>query len=261
MDFFSKMNEDYVQKHFPDGSVFEGAMKTVKRRSVGGIFFFVVFLAAALCGMAWGINRTLEFVSNGEDDMLSVGIVICVFFGVIVLVCLVALFFLIKGSRQKRSGYIADSAKHSRLPVSEIEAFERQAVASDCYILKLTAGLDRMLSNATNKDGLLTRDYIYLADPNQTVMRVDSLRACCFSDYTYYINTGNHRKKIHCLAICLIASNGVSVLSDTAEEAGRALMALLRQRNSAIDTNDGKVLPEDAFDSYKKRVLEGSASR
>ena len=259
-DFFSKMNADYVQKHFPDGSVFAGAMKTVKRRSLGGLIVFGLFLAAALCGLVWGIGRTLRFVSDGEDDMLSVGIVICGFFGVIVLLCLVALFFLIKGSRQKRDDYIADSAQHSKLPVSEIETFERQAAASDCYILKLTAGLDRALSNATNKDGLLTRDYIYLADPAQTVIRVDSLRACCFSDYTYHINTGNHQKKIHCLAICLIASNGVSVLSDTTEEAGQALMALLKQRNGAIDTNGGKVLPEDAFDSYKKKVLEEQQS-
>ncbi|MDE7015100.1 MAG: hypothetical protein K2P19_10595 [Kineothrix sp.] len=256
-DFFSKMNADYAQKHFPDGSVFESAMKTVKRRSIGGIFFFALFFAAALCGLVWGIGRTLSFMSNGEDDMLSVGIVICGFFGVIVLVCLLVLFFLIKGTRKKRSDYVADSAKHSKLPVSDIEAFEQQAVASDCYILKLTTGLDRLLSNATNKDGLLTRDYIYLADPAQTVMRVDSLKACCFSDYTYYINTGNRQKKIHCLAICLIASNGVSILSDTTEEAGKALIALLKQRNSAIDTNEGKVLPENAFDSYKKRVLEG----
>lgn len=173
----------------------------------------------------------------------------------VILVCLIVLFILIKNSLQKQEDYIASSAKHSKLPVSEIETFERQATASDCYILKLTSGLDRVLSNGTNKDGLLTRDYIYLADPAQTVMRVDSLKACCFSDYTYYIDTGKHHKKIHCLAICLIASNGVSVLSDTTEEAGQALMAILKERNGAIDTNDGNVLPEGELDGYKKKVL------
>lgn len=254
-DYFLKMNEDYIQKHFPDGSVFKGAMKTVKRGSAIGLVLFGLFFAGALYGLVWGIRRTLQFMSDGEDDMLSVGIVICGFFGVVVLICLIILFFLIKGMRQKQDDYIASSAKNSKLPVSEIETFERQAVASDCYILKLTAGLDRVLSNATNKDGLLTRDYIYLADPAQTVMRVDSLKACCFGDYTYYINTGKRNKKIHSLAIFLIASNGVSVLSDTTEEAGQALMALLKQRNSTIDTNEGKVLPESAFDSYKNRVL------
>lgn len=254
-DFFSKMTEEYAQKHFPDGSVLTSALKTVKRRSAGGFIFFGLFLAAALYGLVWSIGRTRELMAGGEEDMLSVSMVICGFFAVIILVCLIVLFVLIKTSLQKQDDYIASSAKHSKLPVSEIEAFERQAVASDCYILKLTSGLDRALSNGTNKDGLLTRDYIYLADPAQTVMRVDSLKACCFSDYTYYIDTGKHHKKIHCLAICLIASNGVSVLSDTDEKAGRALMAILKERNSAIDTNDGNVLPEGELDGYQKKVL------
>ena len=55
---------------------------------------------------------------------------------------------------QKRGDYIASAAKHSKLPESEIENFERQALSSDCYILRLTEGLDRALSNASNKDGL-----------------------------------------------------------------------------------------------------------
>ena len=255
-DFFSKMNEDYAEKHFPGGSVFESAMKTVKRRSFAGIFFFVLFFAGALWGLVWSIGRTIKFVSDGRNDMLGVCIAICVFFALLVLGTFAVLRLMIKGSCKKRSDYIADSAKHSKLPESEIEAFERQAVASDCYILKLTAGLDRALSNGTNKDGLLTRDYIYLADLAQTVMRVEDLKACCFGDYTYYINVGKTHKKIHCLTINLIASNGVSALSDTTEEAGRTLMALLKERNSEIDTNNGEVLPEGAFDSYKKRILE-----
>ncbi len=155
-----------------------------------------------------------------------------------------------------RSGdYIASAAKHSKLPESEIENFERQALSSDCYILRLTEGLDRALSNASNKDGLLTRDYIYLADPAQTVLRVDSLKACCFSSYTYSINTGNYHQKISCLAIYLLSSNGASILSDTTEKAGQALMALLQERNGAIDINQGKVLPEDGVDSYRRKIL------
>lgn len=254
-DFFSKMDEDYAQKHFLNGSVFEGATKTVKRRGKVGVVIIGVWLIAALYGLVWAVGRLREFLSDGQDDMLGVGIVICAFFGLLVLVFGILILFMIKGIRQKREDYIRDSAKKSKLPVSEIEAFERQAVASDCYILELTAGLDRVLSNATNKDGLLTRDYIYLADPSQTVMRVEDVRACCFSDYTYYINIGNRSKKIHCLAIYLIASNGVSVLSDTTKEAGQALMAILKERNNTIDTNDGKVLPEGELDAYKKRIL------
>lgn len=254
-EYFSKMNEEYVQKHFPDGSVFQGAISTVKRGSFVGLFFFGILLVGSLCGLLWGIHQTQQFVSNGEDDMLTVGIVICGFFGIIAFISLIMMIFLIKGLRKNQNDYIADSAKHSELPVSEIEAFEKQAVASDCYILKLTKGLDRVLSNATNKDGLLTKDYIYLADPRQTVMRVDSLKACSFAYYSYYINVGNRRKKILCLAVYLIASNGVSVLSDTSEEAGHALMSLLQQRNNNIDTNEGAVIPENEIDNYKANIL------
>ena len=94
-----------------------------------------------------------------------------------------------------------------------------------------------MLSNNTNKDGLLTRDYIYLADPAQTVIRIEDLRACCFEKYIYYINN----KRIRNLAIRLIASNGVTVRSDSTQEAGLAFMELLTERNSAVDTNGGRV--------------------
>ena len=69
-DYFSKMNEDYVQKHFPDGSVFKGTMKTVKRGSAIGFVLFGLFFAGALYGLVWGIRRTLQFISDGEDDML-----------------------------------------------------------------------------------------------------------------------------------------------------------------------------------------------
>lgn len=256
-DYFAKMDENYAQKHFPDGSVFESARKTIQRRSIGGIFFFFLFFVGAVWGLLWSIGRTMEYQSTGQDDMLGIGIGISVFFGLIALGCFFVLRLMIKGSRKNRHDYIMDSAKSSKLPESEIESFERQAVASDCYILKLTAGLDRALSNATNKDGLLTRDYIYLADPAQIVMRVNDLKACCFRDYTYYINTGKSNKKVHGLSICLIASNGVSVLSDTTEKAGRALMALLQERNSGIDINNGQILAESALDDYKKRILEG----
>lgn len=86
-DFFEKMTEDYAQKHFPDGSVFASALKTVKRRGIGGFIFFGLFLAASLYGLVWAIGRTLELMAGGEEDMLSVSIVICGFFGVVISYC------------------------------------------------------------------------------------------------------------------------------------------------------------------------------
>lgn len=254
-DFFDKMNEAYAQKHFPEGSVFESAAKTLKKRGAAGMITIGLFVIAGFWGLVWAIGRTVNFMSQGRDDMLSVCIVSCVFFALVALGFLALLIYMIKSVRRKRSDYIAASAKQSKLPTSEIEAFDRQALDPDCYILRLTAGLDRALSNATNKDGLLTKDYIYLADPAQTVFRVDSLRACCFTDYTYYVNVGGRSKKVHNLAIYLLGANGVSVRSDTTEKAGQALMALLLARNGGIDTNGGNLLPEGQVDDYRKRIL------
>lgn len=253
--FFSRMDEDYAAKHFPTGSVFDDALKTTKKRGVGGIFFSVLCLAGAVLGLIWSIGRTMGYITEGQDDMLSVGIVFCVIFGLAAIGFLALLCYLIKGITKKRDGYLADSAKHSKLAVSEIEAFDRQAMNPDTYILRLAEGLDRALSGGTNKDGLLTRDYIYLADTAQIVMRVDALKACCFSDYTYYISVGKSMKQVHCLAINLLAANGVSVYTDTTREAGLALMELLKERNGEIDTNHEAVLAEGEFDGYKKRIL------
>lgn len=254
--FFQQMNEGYAQKHFPTGSVFGNVAKTLKRNSFVLLIVAGFMLTGCLAGLVWSIRRTLEVAAEGDKDVLGIGIGFCAFWVVLVLLLGVSSYFGIRNMTKKREDYIRASAKYSKLPESEIEDFDRQALASDTYILKLTAGLDRILSNATNKDGLLTRDYIYLAGPAQAVIRVKDLKACCFNDYTYYVNTGKRSKKIHCLAVTLISSNGVTDTSDTTEKAGRALMALLKERNETIDTNDGMVLPEGALSAYMKKILE-----
>ncbi len=243
-DYFQKMDEDYVKKHFPEGSVFKSVEKTFKKRSWVGIFFFGLFFAAAVYGTIWSVGTA---IAEGG----GYGIMLGIFCGLIALGCFFVLRLVIKTSRQGVDGYRANSAKASGLPISEIEAFDRQALEGDCFLLKL---------NNVMKEGLLTEDYLYPGDTAQTVMRVDSLKACCFTDYTYYMSVGGKHKKIHNLAICLIASNGVSVRVDTTEKAGKALMEILKERNGGIDTNDGKVLPEGReFDDYYKRILEKPA--
>lgn len=254
-ELFTRMNEEYAKKHFPEGSVLGSAAKSLKKRGVAGSIFIGLFAAAGLWGLVWAIGRTIDLMNQGRKDMLGVSLVFCGIFALVAVGFSALLVYLIKSANQN---YIAASAKRSKLPESEIQNFDRQALESDTYILKLTAGLDRALSNSTNKDGLLTKDYIYLADPGQTVFRVDSLKACCFTDYTYYITVGNRSKKVHNLAIYLLASSGVSVRSDVTEKAGQALMEMLRERNGSIDTYDGKVLPEGDVDDYAKKILKSA---
>ena len=250
-DFFDRMSEDYKQKHFPNGLIFGKVGKNIKRNGIIAIvlFFGPIFLASSY-GFIWTIRRTIEL--GREEDEVGITIGICAVLAVIALIFLAFIIYFLKAGNRKPEYYVALSAKNSKLSESEIRSFEQQAFASDCYILKLTAGLDRVLSNNTNKDGLLTRDYIYLADPRQTVIRIADLKACCFENYTYYVNN----KRIYNLGIRLIASNGATSFSDTTQKAGIALMEMLTERNSAIDTNGGNVLQEGAeADRYMKRML------
>lgn len=258
-DFFQKMNEEYASKHFPEGTVLGSALKKGRRGGIMGLLFFVLFFAGFLYASIWVLRRTISFQAEGKTDMIGIGVGVCIVLALLALGCFFVIRMLVKAIRQDVNDLIASSAKASKLSVSEVEEFDRQALASDCYILKLTAGLDRALSNSTFKDGLLTRDYIYLGDAAQTVMRIDRLKACFFSDLTYYVNVGNRSRKIHNLVIFLLAEGGITVHSDTTEEAGQALMDMLTDRNSAIDTNEGRVVPEGrAFDDYTKRILEAS---
>lgn len=250
-EFFKKMNEDYKRKTFPDGSVFKKASKNLKL----SLIIVTVFLVAPIfLGSTWGlissIKRTIELVLAGEAD-LGFDIGVCIFLAVVALIFLLILRVCIK-SYKKQDNYIAKSAESSKLPESDIRTFEQQAFAPDCYILKLAGGLDRVLSNNIIKDGLLTRDYIYIPNPAQAIFRISDLKACSFELNSYYVNN----KKIKVLLLRLIASNGVMATTDTTEEAGRALMQMLKERNDAIDTNNGNVLAEGKeVDNYCKRIL------
>lgn len=250
-ELFLRMNEEYKEKNFPNGSIFGKVGSNVKRNGIIAIaiFFGPLFLASAY-GCFWSIRRTLEMMAEGEED-LSFGIGFGAFLGVVAFLLLLLIIYFLKAGKMKPEQYIARSAKNSELSESEIRNFEQQAFGSDCYILKMTAGLDRLLSNNTHKDGLLTRDYLYLADPRLTVFRIEDLRICCFEDSTYYLNN----KKIHSLNIRLTSSSGVTVFTDTTEEAGLALMEMLRERNSAVATFDGNVLKEGSYEEYAKEVL------
>lgn len=243
-EFFQKMNEDYVQKHFPNRSIFEGTMKKNKVNSIIVLVMLGIFFVASAYGAIAAVETTIgRIAENGSD---GIGIGISIFMIVLTLIWGLLMKAVYKMGFKKHSDYIKDSAKKSKLPESEIENFEKQATASDAYILRLKEGFDRALSNTVDKDGVLTRDYVYIADNAQTIFRIADLKACFFVYYYYYVNN----KRVTNLSIRLVSANGVTAFSDTTEKAGRALMAILLERNGSIETNGGNVMQENAFDTY-----------
>ena len=69
--YLESMNEEYKQKHYPEGSVFKAHKKAMKGVNAGlGLFFMGAFLAGSIAGLVWSINRTLEIVrSSAASDV------------------------------------------------------------------------------------------------------------------------------------------------------------------------------------------------
>jgi hypothetical protein len=204
--YFSQMNEDYINKHYPDRSVFSAVNKANKKVGIGIYAFFAISLFV--------IVLTIKRNSLGAE------------------------------------GLIKKSAKNSQYSESEIREFERQAMASDSYILSLTGKIKAVLNG--QKDGVLTRDFIYLADAKNIVMKRSNIIGAFLVERTFYITVNNTRKCVNYLTVTLVSDKGIQTLAETSTEAGAALLAMLHEQNPQIDINNGSVMNEKEYGKYCK---------
>lgn len=241
--YLESMNEEYKQKHYPEGSVFKAHKKAMKGVNAGlGLFFMGAFLAGSIAGLVWSINRTLEIIRDKEENMLGVGIGISVFFLLLVAVFGVAVFFITKDIRKTVDDWIRVAAKVGGLEEQEIREFDKQAMGSDSLILN---HLGKLKSFTTGqKRGILTRDYICLYGGNMPcVLKLSRLTQAYIKDNTYYVKVGKTRKQTHYLTIHLMTEDKKTAWAETSREAARALQDELESRCPGIDTAGGSVLP------------------
>ena len=123
-EFFQKMNEDSIQKNFPNGLIFEKVGRKIKISGIIlTIFILAPFFGGSLYGLIWSVRRVREAMVEAPDDK-GIAIEICVFFALVMLIFGLLIIVTLKGSNKKQSNYVALSAKHSKLPESEIRCFE-----------------------------------------------------------------------------------------------------------------------------------------
>ena len=164
--YLESMNEEYKQKHYPEGSVFKAHKKAMKGVNAGlGLFFMGAFLAGSIAGLVWSINRTLEIIRDKEENMLGVGIGISVFFLLLVAVFGVAVFFITKDIRKTVDDWIRVAAKAGGLEEQEIREFDKQAMGSDSLILN---HLYHRTEEGNSDQGL------YLSLRRQHAMRIET---------------------------------------------------------------------------------------
>lgn len=204
--YFKQMNEAYIDKHYPGKSVFSAVSTSNKKNGIGVYIFFGIVLVFFGGLGVMSLAMTARFAADGESDMVSTGIVIAL---VCLAVCILSIWMIVL--TKKRSGLdgsqlMKKSAGTSMLSESDIREFDRQAMASDSCILNLTGKIKAAM--AGQKDGILTRDYIYLADPAMTVMKRDDILSAVLVERVMYINVNNSRKPVHYLCLQLASRQG-----------------------------------------------------
>lgn len=251
--YFVPMNEEYTSKHYPNGSVFSAIFKQSKKGSVFSyIFFLFFFLMFGALTIGSGVVL-VETITAGEKDMLGEGIAVVGFCLIMTIVCILPIVKTKKRNTGGVEALIKKSAKNSACDESEIREFERQALASDSLILALTAKYKAALND--QRDGILTRDYIYLADNRLVVLKCSDIVGAFLVHRVIHIMVNNKSKQIDSLTISLVSNKNVQTYVDASAEAGTALLSILLEKNPEIETYGGSVLQEKQFDAYCKELV------
>ncbi len=251
-NYFENMNETYIAKHYPKRSLFESVAKNTKKNGIGAYIFSILLLAGSLACLFFLIKT---FMQNPVEDT-DLRIFFLVVGAILLLFAIISIWLIIITFKRNKKGakeWRKQSAKNSKLNEEEILEFEKQAIQSNSYILKLTSGINAVLSD--NKDGILTRDYIYLADLGQTVHRCDKLISACLVEHNIRVHTGSRRQSISYLYITLLSDTGVESSAEVTKESGHALLQLLLEKNHRINICNGQVLNSGQYKEYKKATF------
>ena len=243
--YFEKMNNKYIEKYYPNRSVFEKVAKSMKKGSMFAYIFFGLLIIGSIAGAVWIINQNISYQQSGDLDMAETGTIIAWFFGIFALLMLVPIVVTVLRNKKKSSDWMAICAKKSKLNETQLKEFEQQAMSSDSYILKLEKGSTAAVT------GILTRDYVYLGDLSLTVIRCEDIASVCMVDVVSTSTTNNHTIKTHDLAIKILSKEKVEAESVVNKVSGKALIELLLERNPNINTFDGKVLKEREYLRYR----------
>ncbi|MDE7203737.1 MAG: hypothetical protein K2O91_18010 [Lachnospiraceae bacterium] len=240
------MSGDYKKKHYAKG-VFHSIRKKTAKISFGiYIFFGIVFLGGAY-GIYWARGRIEEYRLTGQEDLISTGYVIMgvfAFFTIIALACII--ITIIRHTRGANKWKIT-CAKNNGYTVSDMDEFERQTMDMECRVVKLL-GTAEALANGQS-DGILTKDYIYLADAHHSILKLSDLSAACIVKQT--LSVGDIHKKYDYLTVMLMSRNGSRAIAECSKESGAALITFLKERYPAIYTAEGNVITDEDFNRLR----------
>lgn len=239
------MTEAYKKKHYGEG-VFTAIRKKTAKISFGiYIFFGIVFLGGAY-GVYWALGRIEEYRLSGQEDLVSTGYVIMgvfTFLAVIGLACIIITVIRHKRGAEKWKELCA---KNNGYTVSDMNEFEHQTMDMECHVVKLLSTAEALANGQS--DGILTNDYIYLADAKHSILKLSDLSAACLVKQTILTGDMPKRKTHDFLTVMLLSRNGSRAIAECSKESGTELITYLKERYPDIYTAEGNVISSEAFD-------------
>ncbi len=242
------MNEDYKRKHYAKG-VFTSIRKKTAKISFGIYIFFGIVLLGGAYGVYWAQGMIENYRLEGQEDLISTGYVIMgvfAFFAVVGLACIIITIVRHMRGAQK---WKAKCAKNNGYTVKDMDEFERQTMNMECRVVKLL-GTAQALANGQS-DGILTKDYIYLADAQHSILKISDLSAACLVKQTISVDSMPIHKKHDYLLVMLLSRNGSCANAECSKESGTELISFLKNKNPNIYTADENIISDEDFNRLR----------
>lgn len=246
--YFAKMDEHYRDKHYPKGSVLEKASKEHKRGAVRAIVMLSIFAAGFGAAFFWALSLAQSFAAPEDADMRQVGYVILAIVGVLFLLCVLGIVFFAKRFRRGVDTIIKKSEELSGLTEEDIREFDRQAMQTDSVILKFQNKFDAAFS--TQKEGILTRDYLWAGDMACTIVKREDIVGVCFYRWHYYAG----KKKMWSRSVSVLSRLNKTVSAEATEESGLALMELLAETHPDIHVEKRTLDEGKEYDNWRNAL-------
>lgn len=243
--YLSVMTDDYRRKHYAEG-VFASIRKKTAKISFGVYIFFGIVLLGSAFGFYWALGRTEDYRLSGQEDLISAGYVIAGFFAVFAVIALAVIIVTIVRHARGTATWKKNCAEQSGYTVSDMDEFERQTTDMECRVVRL---LDTARALAAGQaDGILTRDYIYLADAHHVILKLSDISAACLVKQAVMVGDLPNRKRHEYLTVMLLSKGGCRAIAECSEDSGAELIDFLKQKFPGIYTADGEIITAEAFD-------------
>ena len=249
-EYITKMDETYRSKQYPAGSVFEKAAGENRRGNITLAILSGVVSILLAAVIVFLVSLTLTRKAEGNSDAIMIGTIFIVVVAALLALCLFGMVAAIRHIKDGVGDIIRKSAKTSGLSESDIRHFDQQAMQSDSCVLSLTGKLSAAMAN--QKDGILTRDYLWLGDRANTVFKREEIVGVSLYHWYYYVN----KKRVRSLNLAVLNGKNALASVEVTEEGGRELMELLAQGHPSIQVHQGILEEGKEYDAWRNGFFE-----